>query len=208
LIFVYIGNIISRINTKDIRKKGSARLAIQIKETSLEIPFDYTIDQYELLSNVLVYDSSRNQQIKDDIITYIEKGKSILVLSERRSHLEILNLYLKKGFETIVISGEDSMASRKSKIEQINLGHFQVVLSTGQFFGEGIDIKNLNCLFIVYPFSFEGKLIQYIGRIQRSDEPPVIVDYRDSKITYFEKLFKKRRRYYNKLVKEDVGERV
>ncbi len=46
-----------------------------------------------------------------------------------------------------------------------------------------------------------GNLIQYIGRIQRSKNPPVIFDYRDSKIDYFEKMFKQRKRYYNKLLK-------
>jgi hypothetical protein len=41
----------------------------------------------------------------------------------------------------------------------------------------------------------------YIGRIQRSEKAPVIFDYRDSKIDYFEKLFKQRNRYYRKLLK-------
>jgi superfamily II DNA or RNA helicase len=68
-------------------------------------------------------------------------------------------------------------------------------------FGEGLDISALECLFIVYPFAFEGKLVQYIGRIQRSGKPPVIFDYRDAKIDYFEKMFKQRNRYYNKLRK-------
>ena len=37
----------------------------------------------------------------------------------------------------------------------------------GQLIGEGTDLPCLNRLFLVYPFSFEGKLTQYIGRIQR-----------------------------------------
>jgi len=53
----------------------------------------------------------------------------------------------------------------------------------------------------VYPFAFEGKLIQYIGRIQRSVNPPVIFDYRDARIDFFEKMFKQRNRYYKKLLK-------
>jgi len=53
----------------------------------------------------------------------------------------------------------------------------------------------------VNPFAFEGKLIQYIGRIQRSENPPVIFDYRDARIDYFEKMFKQRNRYYKKLLK-------
>ncbi len=58
------------------------------------------------------------------------------------------------------------------------MGHFQVLISTGQFFGEGVDISHFNTLFLVYPFSHDGKLIQHIGRIQRSDGNKVIYDYR------------------------------
>lgn len=108
---------------------------------------------------------------------------------------------MKEKYETIAISGDDSERSRKSKLEQIEQGHFQIIISTGQYFGEGIDISALECLFIVYPFTFEGKLVQYIGRVQRSGKPPVIFDYRDSKIDYFDKMFKQRNRYYNKLRK-------
>jgi superfamily II DNA or RNA helicase len=40
----------------------------------------------------------------------------------------------------------------------------------------------------------------YTGRIQRSESPPVIFDYRDKKIDHFEKMFKQRNRYYKKLL--------
>jgi superfamily II DNA or RNA helicase len=149
----------------------------------------------------LVHDTQRNSLILQDVENNAKRFKTILILSERKSHVDILNLYLKDKYETITIHGDDTESARKSKIEQIKQGHFKIVISTGQFFGEGIDISNLECLFIVYPFAFEGKLIQYIGRIQRSKNPPVIFDYRDSKIDYFEKMFKQRKRYYNKLLK-------
>lgn len=208
LIFVYIGKIIAQINPKEA-KQLSSELNLTIRETKLSVPFNYQTDEYETLSNILVFDTARNKMIYDDIKIYVDKRKSILVLSERKSHLQVLNLYLKERFETIVISGEDSERSRKSKLEQIQMGHFQVVLSTGQFLGEGIDVPNFNCLFLVYPFAFKGKLIQYIGRVQRSKSPPAIIDYRDKEILYFDKLFKKRNTYYNKLRKkgmlEDIG---
>lgn len=79
------------------------------------------------------------------------------------------------------------------------MGHFQVLIATGQLFGEGTNIENLDCLFLVYPFSFEGKLIQYIGRIQHSDGHQLIFDYRDKEIEFYEKLFKQRNRYYQKI---------
>ncbi len=201
LIFVFIGNILHQVNQTDYLAEKNIKTEINIKETELFAPFDYKIDKYETISRILVHDTQRNSLILKDIEENANRFKTILILSERKAHVDILNLYLKDKYETITIHGEDSESSRKSKIEQIKQGHFKIVISTGQYFGEGIDISNLECLFIVYPFAFEGKLIQYIGRIQRSENPPVIFDYRDSKIDYFEKMFKQRKRYYKKLLK-------
>ena len=204
LIYVYVGEILSKIpinfNAKEL-KKGQEHILVIVKETNLYVPFDYRIDKYETISRILIYDCARNQMIADDIISQVNQRRRILVLTERKEHVNVLNLYLKDKFETITITGDDSDAARKSKLEQIRLGHFQVLIATGQLFGEGIDVDTLECLFLVYPFAFEGKLIQYVGRIQRSEKPPVIYDYRDSRIDYFEKLFKKRNRYYKKLQK-------
>lgn len=201
LIFVYIGNILHHENQQQFLSERNIQTEINIKETELFAPFDYKIDKYETISSILIHDTQRNSLILNDIELNAERFKTILILTERKAHVDILNLYLKDKYETITIHGDDSESARKSKIEQIKQGHFKIVISTGQYFGEGIDISNLECLFIVYPFAFEGKLIQYIGRIQRSKKPPVIFDYRDSKIDYFEKMFKQRKRYYNKLNK-------
>jgi superfamily II DNA or RNA helicase len=201
LIFVYIGNILHQLNQHEYLKENNILTEINITETGLFAPFDYKVDNYETISNILIHDTNRNSLILNDIEKNINRFKSILVLSERKAHVELLNLYLKDKYETITIHGDDSAASRKSKMNQIKQGHFKIIISTGQYFGEGIDLSNLECLFIVYPFAFHGKLIQYIGRIQRSENPPVIYDYRDSKIDYFEKMFKQRNRYYKKLLK-------
>lgn len=200
LIYIYIGEILHEITQKEFAEIEQAGFDINIKETNLDVPFDYKIDKYETLSKVLIYDTARNQIIVNDIIAEVPKQKVILVLTERKSHIDILNLYLKDTFETITLSGDDSEAKRKLKIEQIKQGHFKIIISTGQYFGEGTDIDTISCLFLVYPFGFEGKLIQYIGRIQRSKSLNVIYDYRDSKIDYYERMFKKRKRFYKELL--------
>lgn len=201
LIYYYIGDIITTIDqTKTLtkEKKDKQQISVEINETSLSVPFDRKIDTFEILSKVLVYDSNRNMLITQDVLRHVRKGKKILVLTERKEHVEVLNLYLKSHCEVITLTGDDSASKRRIKIEQLNLGHFQVLLATGQLLGEGLDLPILDCLFLVYPFSFEGKLIQYIGRIQRSENQKVIVDYRDPNITFYEKLFKKRVTYYRK----------
>jgi len=201
LIYVYIGNILHEVKQNDYLASKNIRTEINIRETELFAPFDYKIDKYETISRILIHDTRRNSMILEDVEKNANRFKTLLILSERKSHVDILNLYLKEKFETITIHGDDPESARKNKIEQIKMGHFKIVISTGQYFGEGIDVSNLDCLFIVYPFAFEGKLIQYIGRIQRSENRPVIFDYRDVKIEYFEKMFKQRKRYYNKLLR-------
>jgi len=80
--------------------------------------------------------------------------------------------------------------------------NYQALITTGQFFGEGSDLQSAESLFLVYPFSFKGKLIQYIGRVQRSEISPTIYDYRDIKIDYLNKLFLKRNTYYRQFEKQ------
>lgn len=201
LIYVYIGNILYNAEQIEQIQQNKSKAEINIRETNLYAPFDYKIDKYETISRILIHDTQRNSLIIDDLEKNVGRFKTVLVLTERKAHVDILNLYLKDKFETIIIHGDDSEKSRKSKLEQLKQGHYKIVISTGQFFGEGVDVDNLECLFIVYPFAFEGKLVQYIGRIQRSGKPPVIFDYRDSKIDYFDKMFKQRNRYYKKLLK-------
>jgi superfamily II DNA or RNA helicase len=150
------------------------------------------------LAKIISFDTARNKLISDDILEQVNLRNKVLVLSERKEHLEILELCLKGKCETIVISGDDSTPKRSSKLKQINDGHYQVILSTGQFFGEGLDIKNISTLVLAFPFSFEGKLIQYIGRLLHSTNPKFILDYRDIKVAFLERQFKQRNRYYKK----------
>jgi superfamily II DNA or RNA helicase len=201
LIYVYIGNILSKITADFLNDEKPFTIQINIQKTALRVPFDYKIDDYETLSQILVHDTSRNQLIVNDLTKVMDQQKSVLLLTERKAHIKVLNLYLKDRFETITLSGEDSKRSKHSKMKQIKAGHFQTVLSTGQFFGEGVDVDKFDCLFLVYPFAFKGKLIQYIGRITRSNQIPIIYDYRDRQIAYFEKLFKKRNRFYDEIRK-------
>ncbi|HEY5367608.1 MAG TPA: DEAD/DEAH box helicase, partial [Hanamia sp.] len=200
LIFIHIGDVIHEVKFSSEDNSPSKKISVIIRETGLSVPFNYTTDKSETLYQILIHDSARNKLIVDDIKREANNGRIILVLTERKSHIDTLHQYLKNSYEVITISGEDSQSARNSKLKQINEGHFQVLISTGQFLGEGADIDKLECLILAYPFAFEGKLIQYIGRVQREVITPVIYDYRDINIDYLEKQFRQRNRYYKKLM--------
>lgn len=202
LIYAYIGEIIARMEASDIEPVSNLPHQppeVLIRTTALAVPFKFSTDHFQLLAKVVCFDTSRNQMIIEDILSKVTDNKKLLVLSERKEHLEILAMYIKGKCETIVISGDDSAPKRKSKLKQIKSGHYQVILSTGQFFGEGLDIRSISCLILAFPFSFEGKLVQYMGRLRDSSVQKTIVDYRDTQISFLEKQFKQRERYYKKL---------
>jgi superfamily II DNA or RNA helicase len=199
-IFLYIGDIICNTNDIDQVATGLFEEDIQlnIRDTNLYFPYYNETDDFQLLSKVIIFDSDRNRLIAEDIKKEIEPGKKILVLTERKEHVEVLNIYLKSVCEVIAITGDDSKSLRKVKMKQIESGNFQVLITTGQLLGEGLDIENLSSIFLVYPFAFEGKLIQYIGRILRSKDRKAIYDYKDKNISFLQKLYKKRERYYQR----------
>ena len=200
LIFAFLGDIISEVQSNEIENFKHAQIIV--RNTDLDVPFNSKTDNFETLSKILVHDSERNKLILNDIKSELSKGKRIAIITERKEHIDTLYLFLKQSYEVITLSGDDSETNRKSKWQTLQQGNFQVLITTGQYFGEGSDLSNISSLFLVYPFSFKGKLIQYIGRVQRSEINPTIYDYRDIKIDYLNKLFLKRNTYYRQITKQ------
>jgi superfamily II DNA or RNA helicase len=206
LIFIYLGDIVYEV-PKDYNHEIFSRkheLMIHIRNTDFSMPFQVKTDDFPLLSKGLIFDRARNELIVQDISKYAKLGYKCLILTERKEHVDVLNLYLKRNFEVIIYTGDLGARKRKEVEKQIHLGHFQILIATGQLIGEGTDFPNLDCLFLVYPFSFEGKLVQYIGRIEHGkleakNQGRFIFDYRDRKVSVLEKQFKHRNRYYKKL---------
>jgi superfamily II DNA or RNA helicase len=199
LISIHLGNTICEVQPIEVNNGQQARIII--KNTELDVPFNSKTDSFETLSQILIHDSARNKQIINDIKNELDNGNKCVVITERKEHINTLNQFLKQQYETVRLSGEDSTTSRKNKWQILNKGNYDVLITTGQFFGEGSDIQNVSRLFLAYPFSFKGKLIQYIGRVQRSEITPTIYDYRDYKIDYLNRMFLKRNAHYRKLEK-------
>lgn len=202
LIFIHLGEIIHEVKSPEVQNQKGTQIII--RDTDLFVPFNTKTDQFETLFKILIHDSTRNQLILNDVVSQLNIGKKAVIITERKEHINSLQQYLKQNYDTIALSGEDSELNKKSKWAAIKKGDFQVLITTGQYFGEGTDVQNIECLFLVYPFAFEGKLIQYIGRVQRSEISPIIYDYRDHKISYLERLFQKRNLYYKKLDKSGL----
>ena len=197
MLSVFLGETIAEIHPDPLNAQQKARIVI--RDTELDVPFNQRTDAFETLSNILIHDSSRNKLILNDVQNELASGQRVIIITERKAHINALTQFLKQKYETITLSGDDGGSSRDLKWKIIREGNYQVLITTGQLFGEGTDLQNCSRLFLVYPFSFKGKLIQYIGRVQRSEVIPTIYDYRDYKVEYLQKLFLKRNAWYRKI---------
>lgn len=200
LIFAFLGEVISEVTSNEIESFKHAQIVV--RNTDLDVPFNSKTDNFETLSKILVHDSERNKLILKDVKSELSKGNRVAIITERKEHIDSLYLFMKQSYEVVTLSGDDSESNKKAKWLTLQEGNFQVLITTGQYFGEGSDLSNINSLFLGYPFSFKGKLIQYIGRVQRSEINPTVYDYRDIKIDYLNKLFLKRNAYYRQIAKQ------
>ena len=151
----------------------------------------------------LATDESRNQLILDDVISALEEGRSPLLLTERRDHLELFAARLKPfARHLVVLHGGSSAKERRlarERLQAIPPNEERLVLATGRYIGEGFDDARLDTLFLALPVSWKGTLVQYSGRLHRlhpGKSDVRVVDYVDRKVPMLLRMFKKRLRGY------------
>jgi len=141
--------------------------------------------------------------ILDEVLKAIDEGRSPVLLTERRNHLEILaNRLFPTVRNVIVLKG--GMGDRERRLASEELasipdGEERVIVATGRYLGEGFDDARLDTLFLTLPVSWRGVLIQYAGRLHRihqAKKEVIIYDYADLEVPMLAKMYEKRRAGY------------
>lgn len=149
--------------------------------------------QFTSMLSELTQMPKRNQliieMIKDLII---KENRKILVLSDRRNHLQNLKKTLDSDLSVSFTYGLFLGQMKLVDLERTKAS--QVIFATFSAFGEGVSEKDLDTLFLITPKKFighlknltkneSGKLEQIVGRIFRKDhleKPPLIIDLFDN----------------------------
>ena len=158
------------------------------------------------ICNELIKDMARNQLIFKDILNEYNQGSKIIVLSERKEHLSLIEDMLNKAaLRVYLMTGEQKKSQRDlimKQIKELDSHESYVLLATSTLLGEGFDLPELRTLFLTMPISGESRLTQYTGRIQRNDEGKDVVkvyDYVDVQIPMMQTMFHKRLKHYQNI---------
>ena len=150
-------------------------------------------------------DERRNVLIFDDVLKAVEAGRSPIVLTERRDHLDYLQGRFSRFVRNLaVLRGGMSAADRKGMESALHVSDDQerLILATGRYIGEGFDDKRLDTLFLTMPISWKGTLAQYVGRLHREHarkNDVLVVDYCDEGVPVLARMAAKRRVGYRSL---------
>jgi len=201
LIFLYVGNVVHEVNKLSLIETGDVLRAEVITRETHFIPNSDPQTEYSTMLSELTEDRTRNILIAQDVAKEASNGSGIcLVLSDRKTHCSTLqNLLSRYGIKSEVLTGDVSNGERKATVESLNSGRIKILIATGQLIGEGFDCKELSTLFLTTPIKFDGRLIQYLGRVLRpapGKEKAKVYDYIDSKVAVLKAAAAARRRVY------------
>jgi superfamily II DNA or RNA helicase len=189
----------------DVRSQAARRPfehKLIVRETAFEMTEGDAAGIQEIYA-ALAHDGARNRRILDDVIAALEEGRSPILLTERKDHLEHLAEELRPFVRHVVVlrGGMSGKARRTAadKLAAIPDDEERLVLATGRYIGEGFDDARLDTLFLAMPISWKGTLIQYSGRLHRRHARKTevrIYDYVDRAVPMLVRMFEKRLRTY------------
>ena len=156
--------------------------------------------------DIIVNDDLRNQQIIDDVKECINNHQTPVVLTRTKEHAKFLYDKLVGYAQHVLLYYGDNTDKEnreiREKMKAISPEESMLLIATGSKIGEGFDLPRLDTLMLAAPISFEGRLEQYVGRLNRDYEGKngvYVYDYVDSHIRYFDRMFGKRLRTYKKI---------
>jgi superfamily II DNA or RNA helicase len=193
------------VNPKSHAAQRPFAHTLVVRETSFKTSGENSATIQELYA-VLAADEKRNQLILDDVIGALEQGRSPILLTERKDHLEYFAAQLSRiARHLVVLQGGTSTLERrkvKQQLAAIPDTEERLVLATGRYIGEGFDDARLDTLFLALPVSWKGTLIQYAGRLHRlhpAKQEVRIFDYVDREVPMLWRMFQRRLRGYRGL---------
>ena len=154
--------------------------------------------------SALVNDAARNALIAADLRNVVEAGRSPLLLTGRKEHLEFFAAAVEGCAKHVfVLKGGMGKKQRRMTAEALAAvpeTESRVIIATGSYIGEGFDDARLDTLFLAMPISWKGTLQQYVGRLHRLHDGKRVVqvyDYIDQNVAMLARMYERRLKGYD-----------
>lgn len=174
-----------------------------VRETSFRLAPPDGRSSIQHVYAALARNEPRNIVIFNDVVRALEEGRSPILLTERKEHLDYFAERLRRVVRHLVVlqGGMGAKADRavRAQLDSIPQDEERLVLATGRYIGEGFDDGRLGTLFLALPVSWKGTLVQYTGRLHRSypgKREVRIFDYVDRNVPMLLRMFERRLRGY------------
>jgi len=148
-------------------------------------------------------DQARTEVIAAEVRNAFAQGRKVLVLTERREHLDAIEAALDGlAAAPFVLHGRMSRKQRAALVADLDAlppDAPRVLLATGKLVGEGFDHPPLDTLVLAMPVSWKGTLQQYAGRLHRQQATKTdvrIIDIVDTGHPALLRMWEKRQRGY------------
>ena len=210
IIFMQCGPIRYRVDARQQAQQHSFTHLLIPRLTKTRLPY---ADGIQSVYAALVQHEIRNEQIIRDVCAAVQAGRTPIVLTERRDHAEALFESLNGQTEhPFLLLGRDSQKEKREKLAALRAvpeNESLLIVATGKYIGEGFDEPRLDTLFLAMPFSWQGTLAQYVGRLHRncSGKREVrVYDYVDIHVPVLERMYQKRLKGYAQLGYQTVAD--
>ena len=204
IVAMQCGPIRHRIASSD-GPAGEIGLELIVRETGLAFA-DAADQPIQEVFRLLVEDERRTNLVCDDVLTALTEGRRCLVLSQWKQHCHALAERLQnRDISPVLLEGGLGKRARTDLLDQIEntpADEPLVVIATGQYLGEGFDCPQLDTLFLAFPISFKGRLVQYTGRLMRAHAGKATIrvyDYADVRVPVLRAMHMRRLVTYKSL---------
>jgi superfamily II DNA or RNA helicase len=186
LISIFMGDRIHQVDQAQLQASGAIVKPELIRRKTL-FTHHYRGDYQDLIAALTTH-QGRNLQIVEDIIQAAGQATTgvLLVVSDRVSHCELFARELgQREMSVALLTGQTPAEKRVQIVKDVQDGELRILVATLQLIGEGFDCSGLSTLFLTTPITFEGRLLQVLGRIMRPAAGKVaqVYDYVDESVS-------------------------
>ena len=206
IINMQCGPIRHEVDAAAVREHHHLELLVVRRDTRFDptlLPNEASIQE---IYGALAVDEDRLQLVVTDARELLYEGRAVMVLTERRDHLERLAESLREDVPTVVVlHGGIQVKARRAALKRLadlSEDEPRLVLATGRYIGEGFDDPRLDTLLMTMPIAWRGTVVQYAGRLHRAHpakRDARIYDYVDGDVPVLRRMYGKRVLAYRKM---------